>query len=646
MTTFTHQVIGPLQPFHAAGILGLADVQVAAALMRIGGHHLAGGTTADAMVALGAALCVRALRAGSVCIDLTAEPGTWAPEDESVDPTGAPPAGEGAGGIWLDWPDPVEWVAAAQAHPLVAHGAQAPDDRPLRLTGSLLYLQRYWRDEQAIDTDRQQRARGVQVDHAELVDGLGRLFPEKGANRQRLAAATAALRAATIVAGGPGTGKTTTVARIIALLRQLEGAELSVALAAPTGKAAARLSEAVAEAALGMAPEDRARIGQPEASTLHRLLGWRPDATGRFRHDRRNPLPHDVVIVDETSMVSLPMMARLVEAVRPDARLVLVGDPDQLASIDAGAVLGDLVAAPPPGVTDRTHMGPLARELAAICPAEAVDGAVAAAAASGVVMLDHNYRFGRGIGQLAEAIRAGDPDAVVAVLRAGHSDVEFLETGDPSATAGTGHAVAVSAIRHDVVAQAAAMTAAADGGDAHAALGHLEDHRLLCAHREGLYGIAHWSAQIEAWTQGLGRPGSHAGPWAVGRPLLVTANDYALGLYNGDTGVIVAQPDGVARAAFARGGTHVLLPPARLTSVQTLHAMTIHRGQGSQFAAVTVVLPPVDSPLLTRELLYTAVTRAREHIRLVGTSAAVRAAVERQVRRASGLRQLESPPDT
>ena len=243
MTTFTHQVIGPLQPFHAAGILGLADVQVAAALMRIGGHHLAGGTTADAMVALGAALCVRALRAGSVCIDLTAEPGTWAPEDESVDPTGAPPAGEGAGGIWLDWPDPVEWVAAAQAHPLVAHGAQAPDDRPLRLTGSLLYLQRYWRDEQAIDTDRQQRARGVQVDHAELVDGLGRLFPEKGANRQRLAAATAALRAATIVAGGPGTGKTTTVARIIALLRQLEGAELSVALAAPTGKAAARLRE-------------------------------------------------------------------------------------------------------------------------------------------------------------------------------------------------------------------------------------------------------------------------------------------------------------------------------------------------------------------------------------------------------------------
>ena len=201
----------------------------------------------------------------------------------------------------------------------------------------------------------------------------------------------------------------------------------------------------------------------------------------------------------------------------------------------------------------------------------------------------------------------------------------------------------MDAVRGDVVAQAELMVGAARVGDARAALEHLDGHRVLCAHREGPFGVGAWSELIAGWTEHLidrPEPGS---PWYVGRPLIVTSNDYAVGLYNGDTGVLIATPDGGRVAAFARGGDPILIPPTRLDTVATLHAMTIHRGQGSQFHRVTVVLPPADSPLLTRELLYTAVTRARSTIRIIGTQAAVRAAVVRQVRRASGLRQPAVP---
>jgi exodeoxyribonuclease V alpha subunit len=526
-------------------------------------------------------------------VDLGADPVMWAPEDLEAE----------AG---LPWPQPQAWIAQVAGNPLVASGADGPDDRPLRLVGSLLYLQRYWQDENAIRTALRERSGLVGVDPGALSDALARLFPQAHPDQQRLAAATAALRRLTIIAGGPGTGKTTSVARLLELLAQVDPG--SVALAAPTGKAAARLQEAVAA---------EAEVGPVAASTLHRLLGWRPDARGRFRHDRSNPLPHDVVVVDETSMVSLPMMARLLEAVRPDARVILVGDPDQLASIDAGAVLGDLVAASP-----SSTRADLASALTAACPLEAAGAQ--RAADTGVVVLDHNYRFGGAIADLAQAIRHGDPDAVVHVLRGGHADVEFLEPGS------------IAAVRADVVEQARRTVAAARAGDATGALSALGTQRVLCAHREGRYGVTHWNAQLEEWTAHLTTrtPGD---PWYVGRPLLVTANDYTADLYNGDTGVVIATGTGV-RAAFARADGIAELPVAQLDAVVTLRAMTIHRGQGSQFDAVTVVLPPADSPLLTRELLYTAVTRARSRIRVLGTEEAVRAGVQRQVRRASGLR--------
>lgn len=592
--------LGLLEPFHTAGVLDVPDVQVAAALIRIGGRSL--DDRDDVAVALGAGLCVRALRAGSVCVDLTADQAAWVPElDGPVEPL-----------VW-----PTDWVATVAAHPLVA-GPDGPADRPLRLVGNRLYLQRYWQDEHLIRSALRERSGVIDVDLTVLADALHRHFPDPRPDRQRLAAAASAVRRITIIAGGPGTGKTTTVARILAVLRAVAPG-LTIALAAPTGKAAARLQEAVASAVLGMNAVDRDRVGEVPASTLHRLLGWRPDAEGRFRHDRSNPLPHDVVVVDETSMVSLPMMSRLLEAVRPDARLVLVGDPDQLVSIDAGAVLGDLVAAP----AEHSHPD-IADALGATCPAEATDAA--RAAATGVVVLDHNYRFAGAIADLADAIRGGDPDAALQILRAGHPDVEFLVSGD------------IDSVRAEVVAQTADISSAASAGDATGALVALEAHRVLCAHRDGPFGVSHWDDLIEQWTSHLTGPRAPGDPWYVGRPLLVTANDYAADLYNGDTGVVVATAEGDVRAAFSRGPGIVEMPVSRLDTVTTLRAMTIHRGQGSQFDAVTVILPPAESPLLTRELLYTAITRARHRIRVIGSEDAVRAGMLREVRRASGLR--------
>jgi len=312
-------------------------------------------------------------------------------------------------------------------------------------------------------------------------------------------------------------------------------------------------------------------------------------------------------VVDETSMVSLPMMARLLDAVRPQARLVLVGDPDQLASVEAGAVLGDLARA-------------------AGRPEPALDAALAAVGlptgvVNGVVTLEHVWRFDGTIAAFAQAVQMGDADAALALLHRGADDLAL----DPPD--------AVAALRADVVAAGSALAEAAAAGDAEAALAALERHRTLCAHRRGPFGVARFSAEVERW---LAPTRAAADPWYPGRAVLVTANDYDTGLFNGDTGVVVTTADG-PRVAFARGGPPTFYPPSRLGEVAGVHVMTVHRAQGSQVRRVAVVLPPPESPLLTRELLYTAVTRAREHVRIVGTPESVRAAVERPVARASGL---------
>ena len=606
---------GLLSIFYHAGILNPADVHTAETVCRIG-HE------ADENVRLALALTVRALRKGSVCIDLSTVRDTAFDEVE--------------GSIDLDtlpWPDPGRWMAAIQASPLVADGADQAGGRPLRLAGGLLYLERYWQQEELVRIQLQQRfsAAAPEIDKLRLSAALQRLFDNEGladgeADRQQLAAAVSALGRVTVLAGGPGTGKTTTVARLLVLLQDQPGPALRVALAAPTGKAAARLEEAVRAATAQLGPADRERLGDLTASTLHRLLGWLPSNRSRFRYNATNHLPHDVVIVDEMSMVSLTMMARLLEAVRPSARLILVGDPDQLSSVEAGAVLADIVRAP--GAPD-TDLGGLLIELGLIAEAER-------APVHGVVQLSHTWRFDGAIEALARAIRAADADTAIDVLRSGASDVHFSEVDLESAATETSvHALAGMAAQ--VREAGIAMLQAATSEDTTAALAALDRHRLLCAHQHGPYGVLRWGLEVERWlTESI--PGyAEDGEWYVGRPLLVTANDYEMSLYNGDTGVIVQTPEGV-RAAFARGAGAKLYPPVRLDAIQTVHAMTVHRAQGSQFDTVSFVVPPPDSPLLTRELLYTAVTRARRQVNLIGSEQAVRRAVSRPANRASGLR--------
>jgi exodeoxyribonuclease V alpha subunit len=578
----------PLRTFNAAGVLSAADVHVA---LRLTGLAQEGQPD----VALAAALAVRAPRMGHVHVDLATASATAAvDEDEDVDVAALP------------WPEPAGWLELVARSPLVAVGEDAQDTRPLRLVGGALYLDRYWREERAVAGDlRALAASAIDGVDASLLDaGVARLFADDPDGLQARACRSAVLRRLTVVAGGPGTGKTTTVARIVALVAEQARAAGAppplVALAAPTGKAAARLEEAVHEQAAGLDVDGAIRDGLLDlrASTLHRLLGWRPDSQSRFRHERANRLPHDLVIVDETSMVSLTLMSRLVEAVRPDARLVLVGDPGQLTSIEAGAVLGDIVG---PG-----------------------------AGRDGIVVLERVHRYGRGIAALAEAIRRGDADAAVAALRASE-DVTWIDADAADDDA------ALAPLRTAAVRSARSVIDAARAGDAREAITRLGAFRLLCAHRLGAHGVATWMERIERWLSAEIGGLETEGRWYPGRPLLVTENDYGLRLYNGDTGVVVATGGGAVTAAFERRGEVVEYSPARLGAVETVHAMTVHKSQGSQFGTAAVLLPDAGSQILTRELLYTAVTRAERALIVVGPEDAVRAAVGRPVARASGL---------
>ncbi|WP_354698970.1 RecBCD enzyme subunit RecD [Paraconexibacter sp. AEG42_29] len=630
-----HGAGGSLDAFNAAGVLAAADVHVAQRLAR-----LAGG--ADDAVLLAIAFAVRAPRLGHVYVDLGTIAATAAVEsDVPVDLEQLP------------WPAPGPWATAVAASPLVAVGEEpaadaAADPRPLRLVDGRLYLDRYWREELQIAADLAAFGVGAApgVDAEALADGVARLFPgEARTGRQALAAASAVLRRFTVIAGGPGTGKTTTVARVIALLVEQSagsgGSPPLIALAAPTGKAAARLEEAVHAQAAGLpvAPDVRDALLGSGAVTLHRLLGWRPDSASRFRHHRGNRLPHDVVIVDETSMVSLSLMGRLVEAVRPDARLILVGDPGQLTSVEAGAVLGDVVGPAAGGpVMSAAAQAALAAATGqpagtAIATTAAAPGSAASGVGDGIVVLDRTHRYAGAIATLAEAIAAADADAAIACLQAGTADVEWIAVDVATADPAT-----LEPVRAAAVAAGEAVLQAARAGDALAALEALGSFRVLCAHRRGPHGAAWWMSSIERWLAAAVPGFDPRGAWYVGRPLLMTENDYSLKLFNGDTGVVVAAgPDRIV-AAFERRGEPLAFSPTRLRAVDTVYAMTVHKAQGSQFGTAAVLLPDADSQILTRELLYTAVTRAAERLVVVGTEATIRHAVGRPAARASALR--------
>jgi len=522
--------------------------------------------------------------------------------------------------------------------------------QPLVLDGMRFYLRRYWRDETLVARTIRERAAAHHPVDARLVrTWLDVLFVSPRApseaqqpDWQKLACAIALRGSVAIITGGPGTGKTYTVARLLALLFATapDAARQRVALAAPTGKAAARLKQSI-DKALGELAE---RVGEAlplreltarmgAARTLHSLLGARPD-TRIFAHNKGNPLDIDVLIVDEASMVHLEMMASLLDALPPGSTLILLGDKDQLASVEAGAVLGDLCHDAQAGHYDADTMAYVeAASGERIPPSFAGAGG---ALAQQTVMLRHSRRFGGPIGQLALAVNRGDVDAALAVLRTGGqvSWIEHAHQHHVLALAGDGYRPYLECLR------------GGPGGDYDAwvrsVLQRFEAFRILCAVREGEWGVEGLNTAIETRldSAGLIRRG---GDWYVGRPVMVTRNDYGTAVFNGDIGLTLpdpARPDSL-RVWFLEGDKVRSVLATRLRHVETAFAMTVHKSQGSEFAHTVLALPKDGGAVLARELVYTGITRASERFTLVTPGTATLAeAIARRTHRASGLRAL------
>ncbi len=563
------ELLQQLQPWREAGVLDAAEVHIASSLAsRVGESR--------PHVVLALALAVAAPRSGHVALDPEHARESAMREAERVDDDARATVAA------LAWPvETAAWLREVQDSPLT------PD--VLRVEHGLIYLRRF-HDLEISVADRLIALASEPTSAPEAIDDLSeRMHLDDG---QRQAVRTCLASRLGVLVGGPGTGKTRTVATILAALLRDEGATPRIALAAPTGKAAARMGESIANAAALLEKSDpdlADSMRQIRPSTVHRLLGVRRGSAA-FRHNASDPLHHDVVIIDEASMMSLPLSASLLEALGASTRLILVGDPDQLASVEAGSVLADIVAS----------RGPISS-----CVAE----------------LTANHRFGAGsaIGELAAAVRRGD---VEGTRRA-------LDTGGGASLHSSG-----STARSIVEPVALAMRQAALAGDQTLAAEQLDSVRVLCAHRRGPAGVARWNSLVESWLGDV-RPFSDY----AGRPVMVTVNDAPRRLFNGDIGVVVEQPEtGALEVVIPDGESIRHVPRVHLGRVETVHALTIHKSQGSEFDRVVVVLPSADSLLATRELLYTAITRARSSVTLIGSLDAVLAAVSRPTRRASGLR--------
>ncbi len=546
---------------------------------------------------LAAALAVEAVAEGHVCVDL----GRW------------------AGRQYAGFPLPflAQWQAELQASGLIA---KPGDFAPLVLEERRLYLARYWRFETQLAADLLARAEPLPVETTLLRKSLDDLFGPPAAHHidwQKAAAAAAVLNRLTVISGGPGTGKTTTVVKLLAALTLLQP-DIRIALAAPTGKAAARMVEAIRLAKVKL-PLDMLQLATlPDtAQTLHRLLGARPDSPS-FRHDRENPLPYDTLVVDEASMIDLALLTRLVAALPPTARLILLGDKDQLASVEAGAAFADLCAGT--GVSAAA-----AKRLAMATGMPIPPQPGQSRMGDSVVLLRHSYRFdtNSGIGALARAANAGNSEAALNLLDTGHADLGWHP----------GHfADHAEALADHVATALQPYWQAVTTADPVTAFQQFGRFRLLTAHRDGEAGVSGLNRLVEARL--VKRRGREA--WYAGRPVLITANDYGLRLYNGDIGIALQTAEGL-RVYFERDGDFAAFAPQRLPPYETAYAMTVHKSQGSEFDTVALVLPDSDSPVLTRNLVYTALTRARRRAEIWGPATVLAKALATATRRDSGL---------
>lgn len=564
-------------------------------------------------VPLAAALASMATRAGHACLDLA----QWA----------AKPVAAADGGTYT-CPDLPLWLAELEASSAVGTGN---DTTPLVLAEGRLYLRRYWQYEDDVAQfviDRGRAPAGAVAPEL-FGEAVARLFPDQstGCDWQRLAALAVVLRPFVVITGGPGTGKTTTVARIIALLLEQAGDEnINIALAAPTGKAVMRLKLVMAEIKKNLACGEHIKERMvTRVSTVHRLLGSRKDSPF-FKHDAQNQLPYDLVVVDEASMVDLPLMAKLMRALGPTTKLVLLGDRNQLSSVEPGAVLGD--------ICNRAALPTFSADFLATASAFTNVGGLMVGGggqADSLVELQVSHRFGAdsGIDLVGQAINRGDGAGALAVLQDDkYPDVVWREIDS------------VEHLRRELAGRFNDYPPGWFGvDDPGLALQGLGARQVLCAVRQGAFGVQQVNSCIE---ESLAEKwGLTAGSFCYhGRPLLVAANNYELQLYNGDTGIILADPVGgdLMQAFFPDAEQEPRkIPLALLPEHATSYAMTVHKSQGSEFDEVIMVMPDWQSAVLSRELLYTALTRARQRVEVWGRAEIFKATVSTVIRRHGGL---------
>jgi exodeoxyribonuclease V alpha subunit len=602
-----------IERLYQQGILSDLDIQLGRFMAK-----LSGGENPE--LSLAAAMASHYQKEGNICVNLSSVAGKPLLEDRT-------------GGVVF--PELKKWQNILEKSPVVGRPG---DFRPLILDGSRLYLYRYWDYEIKLANILKARPGEdwEKVDEGALKDGLARLFPEDGQEEtdwQKVAAFTSVMKRFCVISGGPGTGKTFTVAKILALLLEQPGAEkIRIALAAPTGKAAARLQEAIKNSKEKLnCREEIKKLIPEEASTIHRLLGSVPDSP-YFRHNRGNPLSAEVVVIDEASMVDLALLSKLAQAVPSTARLILLGDKDQLASVEAGAVLGDICD------TGKIHgysqkfcdaLKKIARENAA-CPTEGGDGP---GIRDSIVQLRRSYRFGAvsGIGEVSRAVNEGDGIRARDLMKSGsYEDIQWKELPRPEA---------LPAVLKDRIIEG--FSAYLKETDPAKAFDLFNRFRILCALREGPHGVHYMNLLVEQILKDEGLI-KRDGRWYPGRPILITRNDYNLRLFNGDVGITLPDPKlgNELRVFFpAPDGSMRTFPPLRLPDHETVYAMTVHKSQGSEFEQVLFLMPDRIVPVLTRELIYTAITRARGKVDVWGREGVFGEAVLRRIERLSGLRE-------
>ena len=475
---------------------------------------------------------------------------------------------------------------------VVASGLSSQNQlTPLIIEDNRLYLHRYWHYEQRLAKQLLALSRlQFAAEQTELL--LNRYFPnlESGVDWQKQAAQCALSQGLTIITGGPGTGKTTTVVKILALLQEISPQALHIALAAPTGKAAMRLQESIAanKAALPCALSVKANIPE-KVSTIHRLLGAKPPSP-YFRHQANDPLPYDLLVIDESSMVDLALMSKLVDAIKPGGRLILLGDKDQLASVESGAVLTDMTQS---------------------LPRQTVE-------------LQKSHRFQGRIKLLADAVNRQQAEYAWQLLQAPDTEVSLL-TSDP-----------IPCIVENYLHYLNLMAENAEFSQIFSAFNRFQ---VLCANQKGRNSVTDINSRVEQALAELDKI-RLVGLWYAGRPIMITANNPALQLFNGDIGLCLPDPDlqDQLRVFFLRGdGSVKKFQPARLLACETVYAMTIHKSQGSEFGEVMIMLPERVNPVLSKELLYTAISRAKTQVKIVADHAVFIAAIDRKVQRQSGL---------